>query len=137
MKKLIELLVAVALLVSASATVFALSSSPTSTNKSGLNVDSDSKSYSYYCELSASTSSASSRMTYGRSSTSINCTLRMAIKYNDKSFSGYDITEGTSSIKLTLDNHVLINNLWLRGTIHSVSSDYKIITKQVASLNLT
>lgn len=137
MKKLIALLVAVALLVSASATVFALSSSPTSTNKSGLNVDSDSKSYSYYCELSASTSSASSRMTYGRSSTSINCTIVVAMYYNGTRYSKSNQAVGNSSISVTADNRLTLSGTAVRGTIFNASGAFKIITKQVASLSVS
>ena len=137
MKKLIALLVAVALLVSASATVFALSSSPTSTNKSGLNVDSDSKSYSYYCELSATTSSASTRMTYGRNSTSINSTVKATIAYNDTYIFSSNTGAGNSSIKVTTYNRAYMNSLLVTGTIIGANGLFKIMTKQVASLSVS
>ena len=75
MKKLKRSLVAAALAVSMVVPVFALSSSTTHKYDSGDYADADGGTYSYNCDTAASTSSASARMTYGKSSRSISCTI--------------------------------------------------------------
>ena len=82
MKKLKRSLVAAALAVSMVVPVFALSSSTTHKYDSGDYADADGGTYSYNCDTAASTSSASARMTYGKSSRSISCTITAEVLVN-------------------------------------------------------
>ena len=98
MKKLTRSLVAAALAVSMVVPVFALSSSTTHKYDSGDYADADGGTYSYNCDTAASTSSASARMTYGKSSRSISCTITANVQTSSGNVQRTDGDVGNSSV---------------------------------------
>lgn len=136
MKKLIALLVAVALLVSASATVFAMSSTMSRKTDNGLYEETDMHSYQYYCELNASLYKANVYMTYGRNATSISCTVNARVKYYDD----YQINQGNdynnSTVSAATNNDFNYNGRIVGGKIVHAQGIFRIRSVNIATLSM-
>ena len=136
MKKLIALLVAVALLVSASATVFALSSTMSRKTDSGSYEETDMHSYQYYCELNASLYKANVRMTYGNNATSISCTVSARVKYYDKYQMNQDNDYNNSTVSAATNSNFNYNGLNVVGTIVHALGIFRIRSVNFATLSM-
>lgn len=130
MKKLIALLVAVALLVSASATVFALSGMDSKTESGNIKIGN--KTYHYDCVLRASTAQFSASMAYDNYDVYITCKAKPFIYYLGEERVGAERSAtGQGSVSVSGDNSLSSTKSgpisWVRGTYYIRSETIKVI----------
>lgn len=137
MKKLIALLVAVALLVSASATVFALSTTTTRKTDHAQYEESLGVKYDYYCDVNATTRKANASMSYGNSTCYIYCGLTGKLRIYDKYFFNEDYALDTSSVSVSVTSTYRYNGKDTIGTMVSATGVFKIRSVNIATLTVS
>ena len=135
MKKLIALLVAVALLVSASATVFAMSSTPVTKKDSG-HYNENGTSYYYNCQVTARTLSASVSMTYDNPNTTIHTSITATLKVDGKTRYNTANDSNNNSVSASVNNRWWTGTYYQRGTITFANGAFYIRSYNITTLSI-
>ena len=135
MKKLLALLLALALLVSGSATAFAMSATPVTKKDDGKYTE-NGDSYNYYCQVTAKVNNASFLMTYDNHTSPIHASLTATV-----------IIEGVPQYNRANDSNndrisASVNNLWWTGTYYQrgqitfVTASFYIRSYNITTLSI-
>ena len=135
MKKLLALLLALALLVSVSATAFAIGKMEHKTTSG--TIKRGGRLLNYYCDLGVSTTQLSVSMSYDDPNTLIECAGRPDIVYYAQVFPGsWAVGTGYSRVSASTNNHIIYAGKDVAGTINHGYSTFKVAKSQVAELQM-